>query len=941
MTTRATQPALLEREAELSTLRAAVDAGLSGTGTTAVVEGPAGAGKSALLAAAADDAQGRARVLRATGAELERKHAFGAIRQLFQPLLAVKQLRQRLLAGDAAPAEWAIDPDREPDVSLARAGAGFAVLYAIYWLVVNLVGDMPLVLSVDDLQWVDDSSLHALDFLARRLADLPVVLLVAVRPSEPVASALVDVIRTVPGAARVTPPPLSATAVATLVRQHVPDASDDVCGAFYEGSGGNPLYLRELLLSTVATGLVSAPDAAEAVRRAAVPGLAERLARRIGGVAPEAEGLATAMAVLGDGAPLRIAAELAGVDYDAAARIARRLSEIEVLAAEDPVGFAHPVIRRSLYDRPSVADREELHLRAVGLLREAGATPDAIATHVSALPPTGSSSSARLLVEAAHLALARAAPGSAITLLERALAERAPEPEAAELLYELGGAKTIVRDASALADLREAFETAHRTGLRGRAAVALADTLAVVGQGDEALAVLTRASAELGERDPEVVVELEGLRAMTAMLDPRHVDDFERDRARLEGLTERDGWAPRALAALLANAAVLRSEPNGRVMELVERALRGGRLLTERAGAWGAPNLLAALVFADQHARALTLSRELVAEGRRTGSLLAIMTGIGARGGVLARTGELVAAEADLHTVVQLARETEMRLWIATALHLFADVLIERPQLADVAGLVDAIEMDPGFATTVGGAEIASIRGRIAIETGERERGLADLRASAAVLESLRFGASHSAWRSDMALAMPPHERDRAQALVADELELARRSGLARPEGIALRSAGVLEGGRRGVELLRESVAKLEASPARLEHARSLVELGAALDGGGDRAEARGILTAGLDLAGRCGADRLAARADRELRAAGARPRRSARSGVPALTASELRVARLAAEGRSNVEIAQELYVTIKTVETHLSNAYAKLGLSGRGARDRLARVLD
>jgi DNA-binding NarL/FixJ family response regulator len=140
---------------------------------------------------------------------------------------------------------------------------------------------------------------------------------------------------------------------------------------------------------------------------------------------------------------------------------------------------------------------------------------------------------------------------------------------------------------------------------------------------------------------------------------------------------------------------------------------------------------------------------------------------------------------------------------------------------------------------------------------------------------------------------------------------------------------------------LEESVAVLERSEAVLEHARSRAALGAALRRGRRRAEARPHLTVALDLADRCGADRLVERVRDELLAAGGRPRRTARVGVDALTASELRVARLAAAGRTNVAIAQELYVSVKTVETHLSHAYAKLDLAGQGARGRLAAVLS
>src|SRR5262249_21721208 len=157
-------------------------------------------------------------------------------------------------------------------------------------------------------------------------------------------------------------------------------------------------------------------------------------------------------------------------------------------------------------------------------------------------------------------------------------------------------------------------------------------------------------------------------------------------------------------------------------------------------------------------------------------------------------------------------------------------------------------------------------------------------------------------------------ENDEARELAREEAELAQSTGLARPYGVALRAVGLLEPGDSGLETLQQSVSVLGETDARLEYARSLVELGAALRRRNRRSEARDWLTAGMERAYRCGAQRLVARARQELHAAGARPRRITRSGIDALTASELRVARLAAAGATNPEIAQELYVTIKTV---------------------------
>lgn len=162
-------------------------------------------------------------------------------------------------------------------------------------------------------------------------------------------------------------------------------------------------------------------------------------------------------------------------------------------------------------------------------------------------------------------------------------------------------------------------------------------------------------------------------------------------------------------------------------------------------------------------------------------------------------------------------------------------------------------------------------------------------------------------------------QREQARIWAGDELADVRVFGAPRALGVATRAAGVTRGGRAGLEPLRESVTVLQSSPAVLERAKSMAELGAALRRSGQRNAAREPLAEALDLAARCGARPLATRAREELKAAGARPRREWRHGAEALTPSEIRVARLAAQGRTNREIAQDLYVTLKTIEGHMA----------------------
>jgi DNA-binding CsgD family transcriptional regulator len=229
-------------------------------------------------------------------------------------------------------------------------------------------------------------------------------------------------------------------------------------------------------------------------------------------------------------------------------------------------------------------------------------------------------------------------------------------------------------------------------------------------------------------------------------------------------------------------------------------------------------------------------------------------------------------------------------------------------------------------------------QGRLRLAAGDRTTGIEHLRTAGRITSVMAFGPVAAPWRSALAIALGPG--DEAVALAEEELALACATGLPRLQGVALRALGVALGpSDDGVEKLRESVAIL-GGVAPLERARSLAELGAAFKRQNHRIEARATLDAALDLASECGAERLRERIYEELAAAGGRRRRTDEEGVRALTASELRVARLAGEGLSNVEIAQSLYISLKTVETHLSRAYAKLGLAGAGSRLQLASLL-
>jgi hypothetical protein len=253
---------LVEREREVTALGALLDSALAGDGRVALIEGPAGIGKSRLLQLARrrGEADG-ALVLTARSSELEREFPYGVVRQLFEAELADAALRERALAGAAAAAR-PVFASLEPEPAADGTDASFATLHGLFWLMLNLAADRPLVLAVDDLHWCDRPSLRFLAYLVRRLEGLPVLVVCSRRPTQPGEDpAQVAEIAGDPLAATLHPAPLSEHAVRDLVRERLGEGSDDVfSNACHAASGGNPLLLQELLKTL--DGERVSPDAA-------------------------------------------------------------------------------------------------------------------------------------------------------------------------------------------------------------------------------------------------------------------------------------------------------------------------------------------------------------------------------------------------------------------------------------------------------------------------------------------------------------------------------------------------------------------------------------------------------------------------------------------------------------------------------------------------------
>jgi DNA-binding CsgD family transcriptional regulator len=914
---------LLERGRELDELDAQIERAAAGEGRLVVVEGPAGIGKSRLLAEARQRAEPTMRVLSARGSELEGEYAFGVVRQLFEGELAEPERRQALLAGAAAPAA-AVFGEPEGD-----EGASFASLHGLFWLVLNLAEEEPLLLAVDDLHWCDRPSLRFLSYLSRRLESQPVLLLAALREAEPgTDAALLGEILHDPVAAGVRPGPLSEAAVAAMLEDRLGAAPQrGFAAACHESTGGNPLLVARLVTALHSEGVQPVTEHVAHVRNIGPRAVSRSVLQRLAGLSADARSVARAVAVLGDGAALPAVAELAGVEEPGMADATRALAHAEILRPELPLAFVHPLVRDAVYHELSPGERELEHARAAAILRERGAPVEHVAAQLLQTSPRDESWTSELLWKAGRAAMQSGAADSAAAYLRRALDDAPPEADLGRLLFELGAAEALTNGPAAAEHLARAYEELSKPEDRAAAAGLLGRALLFTGHLEEATSIARRAASELPDELEDLRMQLEALELVAIFFGARGPERLARLRAHRR--PPKDGAGSRMLAAMASWEAVCSDGTAAESAELALAAVEGGEL-------WAADPALIPLVgmvtlVMTDRPEVAEIWRRALAEAHRSGSLLSASSIHLWHGLSDLRRGDLVAAEESLRTA-----DEEFKLWgqdryaSTNSRSLLADVLRERGRLAEA---FDSLErVGPVRPRTHAMSFWLSARAGLLTASGRAEEAVAvadELAAHCAAMPD----PARLWWRSLKAEALDrAGRRDDAIELAREELEVTRAFGAPSALGRTLRLLGTLEGDENK---LREAVAVLDGSTARLELAKAHAALGSALRLARKPTEAREPLRRGLELAGACGADALAEHVRTELYATGTRPRREALSGVESLTPSERRVVDLAADGRTNREVAQELYVTPKTVEVHLTNAYRKLGIRSRRELER------
>ncbi len=928
-------PRLLEREPLLREFEAIFTRTLQVPSRCIAIEGPWGSGRTALVNAACEVA-GNAEcvVLRARGGDVEKQIPFSVLGKLVES--AVASAGENQAASRQANSLWerlaSSETDRHDPAEVS---------HLFHTLVLSLRATAPVLLAVDDADLADRETLATLRYMVRRLENQQVWLLVSARPLHPGEGVRpVDGLLTDPETRQFILEPLQYDSVALMLSGFFGQEPDPAfVTACVKATLGMPLFVKTLLPCLTRHDVRPVADMAGLVERVPAPKITQFVLARLAQLPVAASDLLQACAILGDGADPTVARTLAKIDPLAAERAADAAAHMELFRPGRPFAFSSPLIRWAIYRDIPTARRSHLHARAAELLSEQGDADATVAEHLLATEPVGDAQTAERLHRMGRVAREAGDLALALRCLNRALVESPPASRGGGLYLDLASAELASSQSTALPHFRRALELG---GTEDTEVIELAvGLLRNLSQAPSLREETVRAVQGLGDRlegvDHDLRVEFEltlamrsgrpaersqnlsGLTALVAA--PGAARDSDSAIVRLArnfiSLHEAAGGASVTadeLAVVLEQAVdaeqLFSSDP---VVVEIQSMTFFGLLCTDRFTV--VDELLASPL---RHAR----DRGLTAFEQRA-SLLSATS--------LLWQGSLTAAEEvyrrGRRLGIQLGGGAQSRPTLG-----LADALLRQGRTDEAERILERLRVEqdgsPNFEATV-----RVERGRLLVARGLLREGLEQFMGAGS--DAQRAGLVNPAlnsWRADATMVLSTlGEWTEAGRLADEHLKLARAFGATRSLGIALRaSAAATPDLEERTALLTEAVDLLEPSPARLESAYALVELGMVLVERKKKEEARGVLRRGANLASLCGAHQLVEAAGIQLRAAGARPRRLGSIGPDSLTPAERRVARLAATGLTNQGIAADLYVTVKTVEGHLAKAYRKLGVDSR-----------
>ena len=913
-----------ERDPELEVLTEALNRAVAGVGSAHLLEGPAGIGKTTVLAALIDAAGERGLLtLRVRGSELERSHPFGGARRLLASGAAL--VGDRSFHGPGAAARAVLEdlgPGR-PSVHPEPAQARQLGLIAVIGSLCDEHG--PLLIAADDAHLLDDPTIDLLTMLCLRLGELPLVLGVAARTGADDLRPPLARLATEGTVRRLALAPLRPAGVASVLRDWLgPSLNAELVDASVEATGGNPWFVTAL-----ASELARAGPAAQSpadVRALAPHAIAGTVDARVAAV-PDGPALARAVVTLGDDAEPRHVAALAELPFERVLVVQDELAGADLLRPGE-LRFSHAIMREAVKTSVPAGRRALDHRRAARLLADEGLQPERVAAHLLDSEPAGEAWAVDQLVEAAAVARERGAPAYAVELLERAQAEAPGGAGQPELLARLGTAELEAGRAAAAAE----HLTAALAAQDGPASVDmlrhLAQAQASDGRVDEAIETLEQALDREG-------LSASGRAALTAdlvVLGTLGPEVGARSRRRLEALTDVDDATPEGRLVLAARARVLTTQGDDLegTIEVAQRALGEGRLADESLVwvAWSYATY--ALITADRLDVAVReVDRSLEAAVARA-SVGWYCTALMLRADALMRSGPLDRAFADAETAVQAALDHELPP-LPTSVAFLAGATLERGEPEAAERIFAEREADGELPDHILVFPLLYERGRVRLACGRTEEGVADLLELGA--RERRWQAANPGgypWRVAALRGLRRLGRDlEAAALAAGQEAEARRWPSGRARCLAELALGLAEEDRAKAERRFAAAAAFDEPATALLRVEALIELGRTIRQQGERARARPPLREALAEAEALRATRLAAEAEAELRAARGRPPKRSHADDE-LTPSERRIAELAAAGASNREIAASLFLSVRTVETHLTSAYRRLGISSR-----------
>jgi DNA-binding CsgD family transcriptional regulator len=925
---------LVGRSSELASLVKLLARAAEGLCQVALIEGEAGIGKTRLLAEVLDRARGRGfRVLVGAAAELERDRPFGALAEALDlhPTASDPERAEigRLLAGDvgAVPGSTAL-----AEVPRLR----FRVLEDVLTLVERLLLSAPTVIALEDLHWADPSTLLALRRLCRHLAHLPLVLFGTLRPSpsSPELDRLLGAF-VAQGGAHLLLGGMDPDEVAALAEEVIGTPPGPTLLQALKGAAGNPLFVMELLAALSSEGAIEVREGrAELPQFVLPPSLRLLILRRLGTLSIETIEVLRVASILGSSFSLADLSTILARPTSALVSLIQEAVRAGVLAEVDKrLAFRHELVREAVYVDLPVSVRQGLHAQAGRALAAAGAMPSQVAAQLAVGASPGDPEAIQWLRRPAREAVHRA-PSAAVGLLERATTLlRSADPARDFVVAELATALAWSgRLTEAEANARELLAREPPAGIEQALRVTLAEAMMARGRAWDALREMEAVTAALPEGDPQRA-RLLAFAAWTRLYagDIQMAVAGEREAL---AVAERHGdEGARSVALCVLGIAAHLLGDVGQAVELGTEAIRTAqRDSTHHLDRYPARLFLGwALMDSDQMAEA----DRVLGEGLRLTEELGLVVHLpfyhAQLGALRFGTGEWDDAVAELKTAIQAGEEEQ---WGALVLprSLLALVTLHRNQLAAAEEALVLAEREFAETGSAYGVDVMLWVRALLLEA----RG-----------DAQALGVLETAWSGPL-LRIPPQlvhvgpdlvrlavsggRPDLGRSVVEAMGEAPLRSPVATWRGAALRCRGLLEG---DADALLESVIAYRQAPRPVERALACEDAASALYRVGRREEAAALLGEAVEVYQRVGAFLDLTRAEAALRSLGIRRgRRGARrrpsTGWGSLTPTEVEVVRLVTEGLTNAEVGRRLFISRRTVETHLSHVFGKLGMSSR-----------